>query len=110
MSLGGDTESSLIKDAMNRNLHILYVAAAGNDGPSEGSIDYPAANPNVIAVAAIDSTKTVASFSSRGIDDGDDAVISAREVELSAAGVSVQSTWNDGGYNTISGTSMSTQP
>ncbi len=108
MSLGGDTESSLIRDAINRHPHILYVAAAGNDGPAEGSIDYPAANPNVIAVAAIDNTKTVASFSSRGIDDGNDAVISEGEVEFAAAGVGVESTWNDGGYNTISGTSMAT--
>jgi len=110
MSLGGDTESRLIRDAIDRNPHILYVAAAGNDGPSAGSIDYPGANPNVIAVAAIDSTKTVASFSSRGIDDGDDSVISEREVEFSAAGVRVESTWKleDEGYNTISGTSMAT--
>ena len=108
MSLGGDTESSLIRDAIARNPDILYVAAAGNDGPAEGSIDYPGANANVIAVAAIDSTETVPSFSSRGINDGDNNVISAREVELSAAGVGVESTWNDGGYNTISGTSMST--
>ena len=108
MSIGGDTESGLIRDAINRNLHLLYVAAAGNDGPDAGSIDYPGANPNVIAVAAIDSPETVASFSSRGIDDGKDAVISAKEVELAAAGVGVESTWNDGGYNTISGTSMAT--
>ncbi len=85
---------------------LLFLAAAGNDGPGTGSIDYPGANPNVIAVAALDSTETVASFSSRGIDDGDDAVISEKEVELAAAGVGVESTWNDGGYNSISGTSM----
>lgn len=108
MSLGGDTESGLIRDAINRNPDILYVAAAGNDGPAEGSIDYPAANPNVIAVAAIDSSKRVASFSSRGIDDGNDAIISEREVEFAAAGVSVESTWKDGGHKTISGTSMAT--
>ena len=36
MSLGGDTESSLIRDAINRNSHILYVAAAGNDGSRRG--------------------------------------------------------------------------
>ena len=59
-------------------------------------------------MAAIDSSKTVASFSSRGIDDGADSIISEKEVELAAAGVGVESTWNDGGYNSISGTSMAT--
>lgn len=108
MSIGGDTESTLIRDAIARNLNILYIAAAGNDGPTEGSIDYPAANPNVIAVTAIDNTKTVASFSSRGINDNNNIVISVGEVELAAAGVNVESTWKDSGYNTISGTSMAT--
>ena len=108
MSIGGDTESTLIREAINRNLHILYVASAGNHGPSPDSIHYPGANPHVIAVAAIDNSKTVASFSSRGIVNADDAVILEREVELSAAGVAVESTWlvEDDGYNTISGTSM----
>jgi hypothetical protein len=31
MSLGGDTQSSYIKDAIDRNPGVLYVAAAGND-------------------------------------------------------------------------------
>ena len=108
MSIGGDSEDVLVRNAINANPNILFIAAAGNDGPSEGSIDYPGANPNVVAVAAIDSAKNVASFSSRGINDGDDSVISEREIELSAGGVNVESTWNDGGYNTISGTSMAT--
>lgn len=108
MSIGGDTESNLIKDAIARNPNILFIAAAGNDGPAEGSIDYPAANPNVVAVAAIDNTKTVASFSSRGINDNNNNIISVGEIELTAAGVNVESTWKDGGYNIISGTSMAT--
>ena len=37
MSLSGDTESSLIRDALLRNLHLLIVAAAGNDGPGTNS-------------------------------------------------------------------------
>jgi len=107
MSLGGDTQSSLIKAAIARNPHVLIVAAAGNDGPADGSIDYPGANVNVLAVGAIDVTVSVPSWSSRGINDGD-FVIEEREVAFGAPGVSVESTWNDGSYNTISGTSMAT--
>ncbi len=107
MSLGGDSESSLIRDALNRNLHLLFVAAAGNDGPSEGSIDYPGANVNVIAAGAIDSAKNVPNWSSRGVNDGD-FIIEEREVEFGTPGVSVESTWRDGGYDYLSDTSMAT--
>ena len=107
MSLGGDSQSTLITNAIAANPNILYVAAAGNDGPAIGSIDYPGANVNTVAVAAVDSTISVASFSSRGINDGD-GIIEEREVELAAPGVSIESTWNNGAYNTISGTSMAT--
>lgn len=107
MSLGGDTQSSLIRDAIERNPHVLFVAAAGNDGPDKGSIDYPGANTNVLALGAIDKNKDVPTWSSRGINDGD-GLIEAREVALGAPGVGVYSTWNDGTYNTISGTSMAT--
>ncbi|MDY6768563.1 MAG: S8 family serine peptidase [Candidatus Nanohaloarchaea archaeon] len=108
MSLGGDSQSSLIADAIDRNKdQILFVAAAGNDGPSLESMDYPGADPDVVGVAAIDSTYTVPDFSSRGVND---TAFQEKHkyVEVAAAGVDVESTWNDGGYNTISGTSMST--
>jgi subtilisin len=107
MSLGGDTQSSYIKDAIDRNPGVLYVAAAGNDGPADGSIDYPGAYVKVIAVGAIDTNEGVPSWSSRGINDGD-YTIEEREVEFGAPGVDIYSTWNDGCYNTISGTSMAT--
>ena len=107
MSLGGDSKSSLITAAIDRNPHVLIIAAAGNDGPADGSIDYPGANANVVAVGAIDSGISVPSWSSRGINDGD-YTVEEHEVELGAPGVSVYSTWNDGSYNTISGTSMAT--
>lgn len=107
MSLGGDSQSSLISAAIARNPHVLIVAAAGNDGPADGSIDYPGANSNVVAVGAIDVNVSVPIWSSRGVNDGD-GTIEEREVEFGAPGVAVESTWNDGSYNTISGTSMAT--
>ena len=78
---------------------ILIVAAAGNDG---GAVDYPAAYPGVIAVAATDRDRdnTAPYWSSRGDGEGDD------EVELAAPGVAVYSTYKDGSYETLSGTSM----
>ena len=97
----------MITDAIDGNSHVLFIAAAGNDGPNNGSIDYPGANANVTAVGAIDSGISVPSWSSRGLNDGD-YTVEEREVEFGAPGVSVYSTWNDGSYNTISGTSMAT--
>ena len=109
MSLGGDTQSSLIKDAIDYAVSkgVLVVAAAGNDGPAYGSIDYPGANVKVIAVGAINSGEYVPDWSSRGINNGD-YIVEEKEVEFGAPGVSVESTWKDGCYNTIQGTSMAT--
>jgi len=109
MSLGGDTESSLIKSAIDyaTDKDVLIVAAAGNDGPVDGSIDYPGANVKVVAVGAIDVNEIVPDWSSRGINDGDYAV-EEKEVEFGAPGVSVESTYNNGCYADISGTSMAT--
>ena len=103
MSLGSNTESSLIRDAISHAVGngVLIVAAAGNDGPTMGSIDYPGANVNVIAVGAIDINENVPSWSSRGINDGD-RIVEEKEVEFGAPGVSVESTWIGGNYNTIS--------
>ncbi|MBR9683126.1 S8 family peptidase [Candidatus Woesearchaeota archaeon] len=109
MSLGGDVESSLVRDAIDYAAAkgVLVVAAAGNDGPAEGSIDYPGANVKVMAVGAIDVNENVASWSSRGVNDGD-FVIEEREVELAAPGVAIESTSNTGCYTVMSGTSMAT--
>jgi len=109
MSLGGDTESPLISDAVDYAVGegVLVIAAAGNDGPANGSIDYPGANVNVMAVGAINTNELVPDWSSRGINDGD-YIVEEKEVEFGAPGVAVESTWKDGCYNTISGTSMAT--
>src|SRR5690606_13790999 len=85
---------------------------AGNSGPSQGSIGYPGALPNAVAVAALENviqngSYRVADFSSRGYSSTDgDYVIQKGDVEVSAPGASIYSTWYNGGYSTISGTSM----
>lgn len=114
MSLGSAGESSLITNAVDYayNRGVLVIAAAGNSGSREGTIGYPGALVNAVAVAALENrvqngTYRVADFSSRGFTRTvGDYVIQKGDVEISAPGAAVYSTWHDGGYATISGTSM----
>lgn len=111
MSLGSDVESSLIKDAVTHAVgkNVLVVAASGNDGPEIGSIDYPGANPDVVAVGAFDVNLDVVDWSSRGINSTTDAdFIDYGDIEFAAPGAVIESTWKDGGYVIMSGTSMAT--
>lgn len=109
MSLGGDLPDPFILQAIDYAVMngVLVIAAAGNDGPGTGSIDYPAAYHRAVAVGAIDFNEAVPSFSSRGINDGD-YIIEENEIEFAAPGVSIESTYNDGCYIYMSGTSMAT--
>lgn len=97
MSFGTSTDVQSLHDAITAayNSGIVLVAAAGNSGPEDNSVQYPAKYPEVIAVSAIDNTGAIASWSSRG-----------PEVELAAPGVNINSTYKGGGYKTLSGTSM----
>jgi len=81
-----------IKEAYRRN--IVLVAAAGNSG-GNNSVMYPAGYPEVIAVAASNSDDKVAWFSSGG-----------PQVDIMAPGAGILSTYKNGGYKTMSGTSM----
>lgn len=108
MSLGADSQSSLISDAIDRQKDkVLFVAASGNDGSSIGSINYPAANADVVSVAAIDSNYRVTDFSSRGTDSTEFQEAS-KYLEVAAPGNNVLSTYNDGTYTRYDGTSMAT--
>ena len=114
MSLGSSGNDSLISSAVNYaySKGVLVVAAAGNSGYAQGTIGYPGALVNAVAVAALENvqengTYRVANFSSRGYaSTAGDYVIQQGDVEISAPGASIYSTWYTGGYNTISGTSM----
>lgn len=109
LSLGGDNPDSQILSSIDYAVDkgVLVVAAAGNDGPDKGSIDYPAAYYKVIAVGAINSLENVPDWSSRGINDGD-YIVEEREVEFGTPGVDIESTYKDGCYAIMSGTSMAT--
>lgn len=116
MSLGSSGKDSLISSAVDYaySKGLLVVAAAGNSGPSNNTIGYPGALINALAVAALENvqqngTYRVADFSSRGNPNtAGDYIIQERDVEVSAPGRNIESTWINGGYNTISGTSMAT--
>ena len=97
-SWGGVSKSKAMQDAI-KNSGALFVAAAGNNGSS--TVMYPAAYSvdlnNVLAVAATDQDDRLASFSNFG-----------SWVHLAAPGVDTFSTYVNGGYATLSGTSMAT--
>lgn len=94
-SLGDPGIEPWINEAYS--LGIVLVGAAGNEGNPPGKGDnviYPARYENVIAVAATDENDERARWSSTGPD-----------LELSAPGVNIYSTYLDG-YAYASGTSM----
>ena len=86
----------------------LFLVSAGNAGPGDNTIGYPASDANTVAVGMLDAALIANRMSSRGIDDGDDTTIAEREVELTGGGFVIESTSIDGCYETMSGTSMST--
>jgi subtilisin family serine protease len=91
MSLGGGRPSLLEESAFNSlwSQGLLSIAAAGNDGSS--AYNYPASYGSVVSVAAVDSSKNIASFSQFN-----------SAVDLAAPGVAVESTvgWTE--TNTLS--------
>ena len=66
MSLGGSVRLRTLSDAIDYawSMGVVVVAAAGNSSTSQPF--YPAAYPNVIAVAATDRNDAMASFSNYG--------------------------------------------
>jgi len=96
LSLGTTEDSVTLRNAVAAaSSSALVVAAAGNSGAA--TVEYPAAYPEVASVAATDRRDAHAGFSTANA-----------KVEIAAPGVDITSTWNDGGYETISGTSMAT--
>lgn len=101
----GCTVGNEIKSAVNHLVKggILFVAAAGNSGPSCSTVvDPPATYPLSFTIAATDSADRLASFSSRG------PVAKAKGVkpDVSAPGVNVNSAYPPNTYVQLSGTSM----
>ncbi len=99
LSLGGSGGTQTMKNAASYATAqgALIVAAAGNNGTR--GVSYPAALSECMAVSALNPDESFASYSQYGED-----------IELTAPGTNVLSTWPAPGtnYNRISGTSMAT--
>lgn len=98
MSLGGEGISATLERQIQlaADKGILFAIAAGNEGEAVEKTSPARFNhPNVFTVSAMDRSENFAPFSNFG-----------PEVDLCAFGVRVQSTYKDGRYATLSGTSM----
>ncbi|MDQ3928595.1 MAG: S8 family peptidase [Chloroflexota bacterium] len=99
LSLGGDEDTDIMREAtkyaVDRN--VVVVASAGNE--ADGKARYPAAYPGVVSVGATGRSDTFTGFSSYG-----------DYVDVSAPGVGILSTgWEEGEltYSYANGTSFS---
>lgn len=113
MSLGCECSSTALDDAITNSVAagVVYAVAAGNSG-KDASTFSPANHPDVITVSALADFDGLAGAvgSPTCRNDQDDTLADFSNfgplVELAAPGVCIKSTWLDGTYNTISGTSM----
>jgi subtilisin family serine protease len=121
LSLGGTdtpgadaTETAV--NALSAATGVLFVIAAGNEGPDAASVGTPGSADAALTVGAVDRNSTLADFSSRGPRVGDGAIkpdVTAPGVDITAAAVpgsliDQQYGQSPPGYTTISGTSMAT--
>ncbi len=98
MSLGGPVSSNRLYQAIHMALAkgVFIICAAGNEGSLfQNSIGYPGRYGGVITVAAHDRNGNRSGFSSRG-----------GEIDIMAPGSNIWSTYKDGGFAELSGTSM----
>jgi subtilisin family serine protease len=90
---------------------ILFVAAAGNDGPQCSTIrDAPATYASAFTVGATDINDRLASYSSRGplTATRERTRVYEGKVDISAPGSNVRSAYTATGYSSLNGTSMAT--
>jgi subtilisin family serine protease len=100
-SWGSTSYSRALEDAIRAagEQGILFVAAAGNSSTDNDKRGHYPSNydlPNVISVAALDRTDSLASFSNYGL----------KTVHLGAPGREILSTWLGDDFREASGTSM----
>ena len=118
MSLGCACDSPALDAAIASSVAagVVYAVAAGNSAKDSSTFS-PANHPDVITVSAIAdfdgvggglTDQTVVFRDCTETEDDSFACFSnfGADVDIAAPGVRILSTWNDGGYYTISGTSM----
>ena len=97
MSLGGGTSTALDDAVESASANVQFSLAAGNSGDDANNYSPARVNgSNIYTISAIDSNDQFASFSNYGNPP----------VDYAAPGVGVLSTYRNGGYATLSGTSM----
>jgi hypothetical protein len=96
MSLGGYSDSSVLRDAIRyaTGQGAVLVAAAGNDGLAQ--VTYPAAYPQVIGVNAVDANGNRTPFSNYGAG-----------IDVAAPGYQINALWEDDAFVYFDGTSAS---
>ena len=96
ISLGGDGDSALVRNALAyaNNAGAVIIAAAGNGGLDH--LDFPAANDGVIAVGAVDAKGTPMAFSNSG-----------KALAAAAPGFEVNAAWTGDQAVGFTGTSAS---
>ena len=96
MSFGSATDNDTFREVFKaaERAGIIMVAAAGND-QTKHQIQYPAVYTETVAVSSLNELNSLSNFSSYG-----------PEIDLIAPGEQILSTWNNGSYKTLSGTSM----
>jgi|GEM_PF-5178369 len=111
----GQSPVSIFADSLIYNYDVIWVTAAGNEGPHSYSISVPGDAYNIITVGAVDDKDTdqryddeVAYFSSRGPTS--DGRIKPDVVAPGVNIVSCSARWDSGGaaFFAASGTSMAT--
>lgn len=99
MSLGGSASQTLDDAVVGASTKVKFALAAGNESEDANNHSPARVNgANIYTISAMDNTDKFAYFSNFGNPP----------VDYSAPGVSIYSTYKDGGYATLSGTSMAT--
>jgi subtilisin family serine protease len=116
MSLGGEPTDgtdplSQALDRISARSRVLFVVAAGNDGPRGQTVTTPGSATSALTVGAVDVRDALADFSSRGPRLGDYAMkpdLTAPGVDIVAARAAGTSLGEPVGrwYTRLSGTSM----
>jgi thermitase len=99
-SWGGPEYSQALNDIINASPAVIVCAAGNTATNNDNSPVYPASynGSNTISVTATDQNDALAWFSNIG----------PNSVDLAAPGTNILSTYKDGNYSSMSGTSMAT--